>query len=101
MDWHCAIGCDRCGKMSFMIEGLLGLCEEDLCRDFELYTFSNRYRPRHHIKSWIDEVKEFGEPDAALADCFYDLWLEMGASGDDMDYLLETMLEFPDENGLN
>ncbi len=97
VDWHCAIGCDRCGKMSLMIEGLLGLSEEDLGRDFELSTFSNRYRPRYHIKSVIDEVKKLAEPGDCLANCFYKMWLSFGVPSEDLEYLLDTMIEVPKE----
>ena len=45
---HCNAGADRTGTVAFLINGLLGVGEEDLIRDFELTSFSKvsglRYR---------------------------------------------------------
>ena len=94
VDWHCAIGCDRCGTLSFLIEGLLGLSELDLCRDYELSTFSlseKNKRVRSPLKSMIDHIKTHGPKDD-LAQCFYNYWLSIGMGGEDLDYFLQEML---------
>lgn len=45
---HCNAGADRTGTVAFLINGLLGVSEEDLIRDYELTSFSKvsslRYR---------------------------------------------------------
>lgn len=92
VDWHCAIGCDRCGTLSFLIGGLLGLCEEDLCRDYELSTFSKYRRIRRHVKPMIAHVRKYGSPQDNLARCFYKYWLYLGMSQQELDYFLKTML---------
>lgn len=101
VDWHCAIGCDRCGALSFLIEGLLGLSELDLCRDFELSTFSlasNNKRPRSHIKSMIDYVKknapsiDSSDPQY-LAKCFKKYWLDIGMTPEELDEFIGIMLD--------
>lgn len=94
VDWHCAIGCDRCGTVSFMIEGLLGLYAEDLCRDYELSTFSGYKRTRGPLKQMISYIQEFGEPDD-LAGCFYNFWLSIGMKAEELDYFLGYMLGLP------
>lgn len=38
--FHCNAGADRTGTISFLLNGLLGVSEEDLTRDFELTSFS-------------------------------------------------------------
>jgi len=38
--YHCVWGCDRTGTLGFMLGGLLGMSYSDLCKDFELSTFS-------------------------------------------------------------
>lgn len=91
VDWHCAIGCDRCGTLSFLIGGLLGMTEIDLSRDFELSTFSNRKRPRAHISSWLSYIRKYGPADN-LALCFYNYWLEVGLTENEIDFLLSVML---------
>lgn len=94
VDWHCAIGCDRCGTVSFMIEGLLGLSEIDLCRDYELSTFSGYKRQRGPLKSMINHIKTFGDPDD-LAGCFYNYWLKAGMEAHELDFFLGVMLGLP------
>ena len=39
---HCNAGADRTGTVAFLINGLLGVSYEDLTRDFEITSFSNR-----------------------------------------------------------
>jgi protein-tyrosine phosphatase len=101
VDWHCAIGCDRCGTVSFLIEGLLGLSELDLSRDFELSTFSlasNNKRPRGHIKSMLDYIKrnapslDTTDPQY-LAKCFKKYWLDIGMYPEELDEFIGIMVE--------
>lgn len=45
--YHCSAGADRTGTISYLISGLLGVEYSDLCKDFELTSFSifgDRYR---------------------------------------------------------
>lgn len=94
VDWHCAIGCDRCGMLSFLIEGLLGLNELDLCRDYELSTFSlgrKNKRVRSPLKSMIAHIRTFG-PEDDLARCFFNYWLSIGMQKVELDYFLSVML---------
>ena len=46
--FHCVYGCDRTGTMAYLIEGLLGVPDEDRYEDYELSVFygeadRNRY----------------------------------------------------------
>ncbi len=94
VDWHCAIGCDRCGTLSFLVEGLLGLSELDLCRDYELSTFSlsrKNKRVRSPLKSMLNHIRTFGPKDN-LAKCFYNYWLSIGMEKRELDYFLHIML---------
>lgn len=94
VDWHCAIGCDRCGTLSFLVEGLLGLSELDLCRDYELSTFSlsrKNKRVRSPLKSMLNHIRTFGPKDD-LAKCFYNYWLSIGMEKRELDYFLHIML---------
>ena len=45
--YHCAVGADRTGSVSYLILGLLGVPENDLMRDYLWTNFSNQqtYRP--------------------------------------------------------
>ena len=98
VDWHCAIGCDRCGTVSFLIEGLLGMYEVDLCRDYELSTLSlgtNNKRVRGPLKTMIKHIRSFA-PNGSLADGFYNYWKSIGANEDDMIYLINHVVDFPE-----
>ena len=95
VDWHCAIGCDRCGTVSFLIEGLLGMYELDLCRDYELSTLSlgrNNKRTRGSLKGMINFIKNYG-PDNDLKQCFYNYWRSIGMEKDELDYFIYLMLD--------
>ena len=39
---HCSGGRDRTGTLAFLLNGLLGVCEDDLCRDWETSVFSDQ-----------------------------------------------------------
>lgn len=93
VDWHCAIGCDRCGTLSFLIEGLLGVGEVDLGRDYELSTFAfdKIVRQRKHVKPMVNIIKQYGPADN-LAECFYNYWVEIGMLKRDLNYFINKML---------
>lgn len=93
VDWHCAIGCDRCGALSFLLEGLLGMNEQDLARDYELSNFAGHDRPRNVLSSMIRNVRKYGTGDDKLSDCFYKYWLSIGANKEEMDYFINFMLD--------
>ena len=44
--FHCNLGADRTGTFAFLLEGLLGVSESDLAKEYELtsFTFDKRYR---------------------------------------------------------
>ena len=94
VDWHCGVGCDRCGTLSFLIEGVLGVSEVDLCRDYELSCFRGHKRPRGHVgfRKLLPFMKRQGPKDD-LAQCFYNYWLDGGMTGNELNYLREVMIE--------
>lgn len=94
VDWHCAVGCDRCGTLSFLIGGLLGMSEVDLCRDYELSSFRGhkRYRSHSGFRNMIPYIKKFGPADD-LAQCFYNYWTKNGLSPEDVQFFRSFMLD--------
>lgn len=69
--FHCHIGADRTGTLAVILEGLLGVNQSDLYKDYELTTFS--YYETHRYKENIDGILEYintlsGE---TLTDKFY------------------------------
>lgn len=94
VNWHCGVGCDRCGTLSFLIGGVLGMSEADLCRDYELSCFRGHKRPRSHVgfRKLLPFIKQLGPADD-LAQCFYNYWIEGGMSAENLEYLRSEMLE--------
>lgn len=103
VDFHCAIGCDRTGTLAFLLEGLMGVSELDMCRDFELSTLSlstkNR-RLRGTLRGMIAHIRTYGDPDD-LAGCFYNYWLSLGMEQNELEDFLDEMLGVPDDLGEN
>ena len=69
--FHCHIGADRTGTLGVILEGLLGVSESDLYKDYELTSFS--YYETLRYKENIDGILEYiktldGE---TLTDKFY------------------------------
>jgi len=93
VNWHCLAGSDRCGTLSFLIGGLLGMNEVDLCRDYELSRFSMRSRTRAYntFPRMLPYIRTFG-PQYDLAQCFYNYWLTRDISPEDLNFLRRTML---------
>ena len=49
--FHCQVGADRTGTISFLLEGLLGVSQSNMDKDFELTSFTgSTYRPRNGTK---------------------------------------------------
>ena len=95
VNWHCAVGCDRCGTLSLIIEGVLGVSEVDLTRDYEMSSFRGHKRYRghvgfHKVLPWIK--KTF--PADTLHESFYKYCIWAGISDEDIQYLRSEMLEY-------
>ncbi|MCR4869399.1 MAG: tyrosine-protein phosphatase [Lachnospiraceae bacterium] len=59
---HCVYGCDRTGTIAFLLEGLLGVNESDLAKEYELSSF---YLPRTRdgafsgYRELVQEIKTY------------------------------------------
>lgn len=51
--FHCHGGADRTGTLAFLLEGLLGVSESDISKDFELTTYSNSIHRRNGEGGWF------------------------------------------------
>lgn len=97
--YHCRIGADRTGGVSYLIEGLLGVPEGDIARDYELTSFSSKsgwryaYNPNQTFfkqsMSFVREGKTFQER------CYYYLntyFEDVHINADDLDWFICEML---------
>lgn len=69
--FHCWGGADRTGQLAFLLEGLCGVSECDLCIDYELTTFGGY--PRLRSRGFIDLLNRIkSRPGTELKDRFAD-----------------------------
>ncbi|MBO7120090.1 MAG: leucine-rich repeat protein [Bacteroidaceae bacterium] len=69
--FHCHIGADRTGTLAILLEGLLGVSESDMYKDYELTTFSlyETHRYKENVDGIMTYIKSLsGE---TLTDKFY------------------------------
>ena len=86
-------GADRTGMMCLLMEGLLGVSESDLLKDYELTTFSiygHRHRDGHDMSHGLPMVKAF--PGATLQEKINNLFLDEGVTQAEIDEFKQLML---------
>ena len=95
--FHCAIGCDRTGTVSFLLLGLLGVSESDINKEYELSSFSI-YGPRTrdsaetYYKEMIEYIKQNFEG-ATLQEKIQNYLLQRGVSPEKLEAFKAKMLE--------
>ena len=92
--FHCAAGADRTGTIAFMIEGLLGVSENDMDKDYELTTFADTYRYRTYdgyveMKDYIKSLE--GD---TLQQQFYNWFLQAGFTDSELQNFIANMTEY-------
>lgn len=90
---HCRWGADRTGLLCMLIEGVLGVSESDLAKDYELTSFSGntRYRTDERFRKSIEYIKTL--PGESLQDKFQQYWLACGATLQEIEQLATLMIE--------
>lgn len=92
--YHCNIGTDRTGMFAFLLNGLLGVSEEDLYRD---YLFSNfgkigSARTLDGIRNtYVATVKSY--PGESLAEQIRNCLVDLGVNESDIDDFVRIMTE--------
>ena len=90
---HCSGGRDRTGTLAFLLNGLLGVSEDDLCRDWEASVFSDPGMKftSSHILRLIDYLKTM--PGESLKDRIEAYVRSCGISSDEIASFRALMLE--------
>ena len=92
---HCYAGADRTGVVTYLLNGLLGVSQEDLFRDYLITNFANigSSRTLNNIKTIY--VKTLDEYEGnTLSDRIYNyLNREVGVSTENLDFIRSYMIE--------
>ncbi len=92
--YHCNIGTDRTGLFAFLINGLMGVSEEDLYRDYLFSNFGNigGSRSTSGIKnSYVATIKN--SEGNSLSEKIYSCLVKLGVPADDLDSVIELLSE--------
>lgn len=92
--FHCTWGADRTGTLAMLIEGLLGVPEADLTKDYELTALcQDRYRDRttEYWEPNLTFIKSLGG--ATLRDKFETFFKDAGLSKQNIETFRAIMLE--------
>lgn len=89
---HCTYGADRTGAISFIINGLLGVSQSDLDKDYELTSFySTRARNENMYTGLINYLKACSTGN--MRDCIVAWAVLLGISIDDINEFRRNMID--------
>ena len=71
--YHCLLGADRTGTLSFLLNGFLGVAYDDLVCDYELTSFSNKCNRR-----WRSNIVDGDFDDTGIMGGTWDTWCAFG-----------------------
>ena len=94
IDFHCIGGTDRTGTLAYLLNGFLGVAEEDLIRDYEMsFIGSGGVDKRHYawLTSLVERVREL--PGETIAQKINGYYLSLGFTQEQLDELRERLLE--------
>ena len=90
--FHCNHGANRAGTLAFVIDGLLGLSEADLSREYELTSFAYGTSRNNTYGAMLPVIRSYGEGGDDLTQCFYNFALSIGVSEKTLDTIRCVML---------
>ncbi len=94
IDFHCIAGQDRTGAVAFILNGLLGVAEEELWLDWESTGFWNPSAGFNHKDLFDHLVRVFRElPGADMREKCENYVISLGFTSDDIAKFREIMLE--------
>ena len=91
--FHCSIGTDRTGVVAFLVNGLLGVGEEDLYRDYLLSNFAeiSVMRTPNDISDYIKYMDKY--PGETLSERIENFLIENGVEKENIERVREILLE--------
>ena len=91
--YHCAVGADRTGAITYVINGLLGVSKEDLIRDYLITNFSYQSTYRAPVNSnYVRALDNY--TGSTLQQKIYNyLKNEIGVPASDLDFIIDYLTE--------
>ena len=92
MIFHCSIGTDRTGVIAFLVNGLLGVSEDDLCLDYVWSNFGHIGSSRRSdliANTYLPRIKSM--KGRKLKDKFYNYLLNIGVSSKDLNSIISIL----------
>ena len=94
IDFHCIAGADRTGAVAFILNGLLGVDEEELYRDWEVTGFTNGTADFNHKSRFDKLVAVFDKYEGATINARVEKYvLSLGFTPEDIATFRKLMLE--------
>ena len=92
--FHCAKGADRTGSLAFLLQGLLGVCENDQSIDWQCTAFYNP-NPKFVDEGRYDKLVEViaASPGATWTDKFVSYAKDCGITAEEIETFRSIMLE--------
>ena len=93
--FHCAGGVDRTGEITFLLQMLLGLDEEDAYLEYEMSSLSYFPRPRtiQYFQDWLAGIAKFAEPTDSMAVKVEKYLKAIGVTDEDIQKIREILIE--------
>lgn len=90
---HCVWGADRTGVLCLLLEGLLGLSQSNLDKDYELTSFAgnSRFRNGNRYRSIMDYLQQY--EGKTLQQKFHHWWRDSGATDAELAHFIALMTE--------
>lgn len=94
IDFHCIGGTDRTGTMAYLLNGFLGVDEEDLIRDYEMSFIGRGGVDKRHY-DWLEGLVKAVRnlPGENLAAKIRGYYLSLGFTAEQLDDLRKRLLE--------
>jgi len=90
---HCIWGADRTGVFCMLIEGLMGMSQSDIDKEYELTSFSgnSRFRNNNRYQPIIQFILE--QEGKTFQEKIRKWWLDSGANNNELDKFIRLMTE--------